>query len=563
MITAYEDEVLHKERAQQYELRERLQDLHKEVLAGLERKMEEYEKLVKQVGGIEYSPTAATEVNLLANEIRFLQGEITKARSELTEIEVNKALAVQILTSPAALETRVEEALQADPQIALYEEQKFAIEQQLREAMSRSKRKTPEAKNLQAQLQLLSSQLEDYRMEAQQKLRDEYKRSPDDQLAQVRTEYILRRNEAMQRLKTLEDELADKREEITEMGGRSSQIAIMQNQIDQESELEREMDMKIRSWDVEENAGQERIRVMQKATASENINFYQRLAIVGIGGVAGFCATAYGIALLEFQRRRLNGPNDIDEGFGVRVLGVLPPISSVRQLAPGTLTAAQVSGGIDNVRATLLHDAGSKSRQVVLVASPVSMEGSSTVASHLALSLSRAGRRTLLIDGDLRSPSLHKLFGVPLEDGVCELLRSDIDVADALRPTSTEGLWLLTAGHCDMDAIHALATDQPQPIFEKLREEFDYIIIDGAPVLGLSDTVSLGQLCDGVILTVLRDHSEMRQVHRALEMLRGMGVRVLGAVVNGIRQKSDRRVTQIHAGTSQRAKQISVEDDEV
>ena len=64
---------------------------------------------------------------------------------------------------------------------------------------------------------------------------------------------------------------------------------------------------------------------------------------------------------------------------------------------------------------------------------------------------------------------------------------------DAIKPTNNEGLYLLTAGVCNAEAIHALATDQPQAIFEKLRDQFDFIVIDAPPVLGISDSLSLGQ----------------------------------------------------------------------
>ncbi len=106
--------------------------------------------------------------------------------------------------------------------------------------------------------------------------------------------------------------------------------------------------------------------------------------------------------------------------------------------------------------------------------------------------------------------------------------------ADAVKPTNNEGLYLLTAGVCNAEAIHALATDQPQAIFEKLRDQFDFIVIDAPPVLGISDSLSLGQYIDGAILTVLRDHSEIRKVYKSVEMLKQMGVRVLGSVVNGV-----------------------------
>jgi capsular exopolysaccharide synthesis family protein len=192
-----------------------------------------------------------------------------------------------------------------------------------------------------------------------------------------------------------------------------------------------------------------------------------------------------------------------------------------------------------------MHDSTSKPRQVVLVTSPAAMEGRTTVASQLAASLARAGRRTLLIDGDLRRPALHSLFDVPLEDGLCEVLRAEAEVADVVRPTHAEGLWLMTAGYCDADAVHAMATDQIQPIFEKLRADYDFVIIDGAPVLGLSDSLMMGQHCDGALLSVLRDHTSVPSIYQSSELLRDVGVRLIGSVVNGVTAKPDRRVTHL------------------
>jgi polysaccharide biosynthesis transport protein len=136
------------------------------------------------------------------------------------------------------------------------------------------------------------------------------------------------------------------------------------------------------------------------------------------------------------------------------------------------------------------------------------------------------------------------------------VLRAEVDVADVIRPTHSEGLWLLTAGYCDRDAIQALATEQMQPIFDKLRGEYDFIIIDGAPVLGISDALIFGQYCDGVILSVRRDHSQMPKIHQAAELLRGVGIRVIGAVVNGLAAKTDDRITQLQLITSKAEQQV-------
>jgi Mrp family chromosome partitioning ATPase len=143
-----------------------------------------------------------------------------------------------------------------------------------------------------------------------------------------------------------------------------------------------------------------------------------------------------------------------------------------------------------------------------------------------------------------------------LEDGLSEVLRSETDLSDAVKPTNSEGLYLLTAGVCDMDAIHALATDQPQAIFEKLRDQFDFVVIDAPPILGISDTLSLGHYIDGAILTVLRDHSEIRKIYQSTEILKSLGIRLIGAVVNGMPAKADRRVVRLHQASTQRTPRL-------
>jgi capsular exopolysaccharide synthesis family protein len=249
---------------------------------------------------------------------------------------------------------------------------------------------------------------------------------------------------------------------------------------------------------------------------------------------------------MEFQNRHLDAPTQVDEGLGIRVIGTLPPLSGRRVAYEGDPVVACLMESVDSIRTTLMHDAAAKDRRVVLVTSATTLEGRTTVASQLAASLARAGRRTLLIDGDLRHPALHALFDLPLEDGLCEVLRTEAELDEAVRPTHAEGLWLLAAGLCDMDAIHAMANDQLQPIFEKLRGEFDFIIVDGAPVLGLPDSLIIGQNCDAAILAVLRDSSQVPKIYQAAEQLKAVGVRLVGAVVNGVRAKADTRVVRPH-----------------
>jgi capsular exopolysaccharide synthesis family protein len=417
-----------------------------------------------------------------------------------------------------------------------------------------------------AQKQQSEAMMQQYRSQAAAEARASLSKVPNEALRTAMAEYTIRANSIATRKAELEQKLKDAEGRITEMAAGNPELEMLKSNIEGQQELVTNLQQKILEWRAQkqafdkrvaagEDSDFEKVRVIQPAIATPQINKYERWTIAGIGGMAALALTCYSVALMEFRRRRLNGPADVDEGLGVRVLGVLPP-TSLKALAGNSLTATQVAEAIDNVRATIMHDSTSRPRQVVMVTSPASMEGSTTVASSLALSLARAGRRTLLVDGDLRAPALHRLFGMALEDGLSEVLRSEIDLSDAVKPTNSEGLYLLTAGVCDMDAIHALATDQPQAIFEKLRDQFDFVVIDAPPILGISDTLSLGHYIDGAILTVLRDHSEIRKIYQSTEILKSLGIRLIGAVVNGMPVKADRRVVRLHQASSQRTPRL-------
>jgi capsular exopolysaccharide synthesis family protein len=556
VINAYIQEVRETQRIEKREVVDKLANLSRELRVDLEAKIEDYGKLAKDLDGGD-SPIAREMLNMLVGELRLIDTQIFKAKEELIDLEVGRKVSEQEINSPAAIDRAVQEQLEEDPMLKNLQEEQYLIAQNIRSQSNVGRGNSPALKQLQGRYQGLAQEIQRYRYQTGEELKESIRSLPNDQYRIMMTNYIATRTEVERSLAELETQKNEKIILVKQRGEKSGMLAMLLSEIEQLREISQAMEHRLRSSTIEDDTQKESIRIMQHAYAEEKINETQRYTIAALGGTGAFCATCYLVALIEFRKRRLNSPTDIDEGLGVRVLGVLPPIASRSAMRPGSPIAMQLSESIDNVRATLMHDSTSRSRQVVLVTSPATMEGTTTVASHLALSFTRAGRRTLLIDGDLREPALHKLFGMPVEDGFSEVLRSEIDIADAIRPTNTEGLWLLPAGLCDMDAIHALATDQLQPIFEKLRAEFDFIVIDAPPVLGLADTLSMGQHVDGVILTVLRDHSEVRKIYQATELLRDLGIRLLGSVVNGVPLTADRRIARLHQNMAARPKKLA------
>jgi capsular exopolysaccharide synthesis family protein len=152
----------------------------------------------------------------------------------------------------------------------------------------------------------------------------------------------------------------------------------------------------------------------------------------------------------------------------------------------------------------------------------------------LAASLARSGRKTLIIDCDFRNPSLQRVLDIPQGVGLCEFLRGEIGLSEAIQATEAPGLDFLPAGELNSAARKALAQDRLRRLFDELKRNYDFIIVDSAPVLLVSDTLLISQNVDGVLFSVLRHVSRLPQVHAAHERLLSLGTTMLGAVVSGV-----------------------------
>jgi capsular exopolysaccharide synthesis family protein len=448
------------------------------------------------------------------------------------------------LKDPGLIRARVEQVLAVDPTMSFMSQNLMMYQMQYQQMQTATKHPTRAMKMLEEKIANTNQQIQSYRQQVEAQAFQQQRNTPDDQKRMLTKMYNLSISFQQRQLKGLSDQNETLMAELHKKLEKSVELETDANELKQLQLIADDMRIRLETLEVD-RSGPPPVQKMHDAISSPNINRAQHWMISMLGSACAFGLTCLGIGYLEFRGRRLDGPAQVDEGLGIRVIGLLPALSSRAAIDPMHPVVAQLTDSIDSVRTILMHDSTSRRRQVVLVTSASTMEGRTTVASQLAASLARAGRRTLLVDGDLRRPALHALFDLPLEDGLCEVLRAEVDVADVIRPTHAEGLWVLTAGYCDVDAIHALATEQMQPVFDKLRAEYDFIIVDGAPVIGMSDALIFGQYSDGAIISVRRDHSQMPKIHQAAELLRGVGVRVLGAVVNGVSAKADDRVTQI------------------
>jgi capsular exopolysaccharide synthesis family protein len=501
-----------------------------------------------------YDQNRDPKTELLLRDIQEAQRKLDELSSQIFQSQTDFLITKNELEDPGLVDAQIDEAIERDFQVMQLRDEIGQMEMQRIEASGgRSGRA---AASMEKKIAAKNQQLEVYRASLKAKMLREYRSKPNLASSQLAKRYGVMLRSLKSQFDGVSKTKDTKMKELQARVERVGDMEVRKAELDQLQEIANDMSSKLESLNIETDAANKQIKQLQPAIATRGINTFQHYAIASLGGMGGFALTCLGVAYLEFRNRRLNAPNEVDEGLGIRVVGTLPGLSGSKALDPNHPVVAQLTESIDGVRTILMHDSSAKRRQVVLVTSAATAEGRTTVASQLAASLARAGRRTLLIDGDLRRPTLHALFDLPLEDGLCEVLRAEVDVADVIRPTHAESLWLLTAGYCDIDAIHALATEQMQPVFDKLRAEYDFIIIDGAPVLGMSDALIFGQYSDGAILSVRRDQSQMPKIHQSAELLRGVGIRIIGAVVNGVQAKADDRIVQMRLMTPKAEREL-------
>jgi capsular exopolysaccharide synthesis family protein len=186
----------------------------------------------------------------------------------------------------------------------------------------------------------------------------------------------------------------------------------------------------------------------------------------------------------------------------------------------------------------LRHLRRDRSLKKLLITSTIPQEGKSMVSANLACALAASTRRKiLLLEGDVRRPSLSKVFGLTSYPGLCEWLQGGRSLASSIYRLEPGGIWLLPAGDGPVNPLELLESAKLLALMEELGSLFDWVIIDSPPVLPLADTSVWTRLADGILLVTRQGTTQKRHLQRGLEGLESK--KVIGAVLNSSKNSSD------------------------
>jgi capsular exopolysaccharide synthesis family protein len=265
-------------------------------------------------------------------------------------------------------------------------------------------------------------------------------------------------------------------------------------------------------------------------------------------GIFAFFASAFIAVLVVLARAqlkpRVTGSRELSRLLGLPVLAEIPYVR--RRLGRGQTLRAVEYEAYQTLQASLRKQLPATRQRIILVTSALHHEGKTEVTAALGLVLSQAGLRTWLVSADMRWPRLHELFDVSQTPGLAEVLastRRDGSSAaaqlSAVRTGSREAagsLHVLASGRTPADPAQLLASDTLDTFFDEVREsEYDYVLLDGPPLLGLVDSQVLAQRADGVLIACRRDRMTPENAIALRELLARLDVEVLGIVLVGAR----------------------------
>jgi capsular exopolysaccharide synthesis family protein len=262
--------------------------------------------------------------------------------------------------------------------------------------------------------------------------------------------------------------------------------------------------------------------------------------------------------LLEFNDTTIKSNEDVEKYLSLPILGTIPHIAhnkkegieirrrsskskkqmSVqqypRQLLSFSGDDSVITESYRSLRTNLSFVSPDRPIQTALLTSAGPGEGKSLTIGNLAIAYAQMGKKTLLVDTDLRRPVLHHLFGLKREPGFCDLFVENPDYETAIRPTGKDNLSIITAGMFTPNPAELIASHKMVQHIDYFKKHFDIIFFDTPPVFAVTDATLLGTKVDGVLLVIKAHHTDKEIAVRAVSSIQNVGVKVWGVVLNDI-----------------------------
>lgn len=474
-------------------------------------KLEDSERALAEYAQREQIAVGANE-SLLAQDLEALNAALTQAKQERIDAEtkLRQVQGMGALAHPMLLQNEGVQALRST---------RGKLEAEYQEKRLTYKEGYPLMQQLRSQIEQIDVQL-------------------DREVRIVREGLSAAFEGAKQKESMLEAQVKNVANQVLDVQARRASVTVLEREVETNRQLYDALLQRFKEIGISATTEANNISIVDRALPPGgpfSPNLYRSLMMAMVVGLVLGIALAF---LFEYLDDTLKRPEEIERHLGVGVLGVIPKLegSNVEEALEDARSA--FSEAYRSVRTSLQFSTEQGVPKVLLITSSSSAEGKSTTAVTLAKNLAQLGKRVLLIDGDLRNPSLHRSLGSENVVGLSNYLAGSIKPAAAIRPTKQLRLTFIPSGPLPPNPAELLAGPKMMSLLSLAAEKFDQVIIDGPPVMGLADAPILANIADGTLLVVEAGVTRIAMAKASLKRLMGARAHVVGALLT----KFDARV---------------------
>ncbi len=409
----------------------------------------------------------------------------------------------------------------------------------------------PEIVKLSRQIAAIQKQMEDSRSKLADRLKADYER-------------------ATREAQSLNAALTQAKNEAAQQNHNNIRFSILKQEVETAKQLYTDFLQKTNQANLQaasQQANDKGIQLLEPALVPAVPVGPHRWRTITIGLLLSLAAGVGLAFLLEFLNNTMKSIEDVASYLGLPTLAIVPSFNKKqlqRQADEALAVVPSAFGAVSNkvgaqcgrlmvhnehtpfaeayrsIRTSILLSSAGTPPRTILVTSSQPSEGKTTTAINTAIALSQLKARTLIIDADMRRPSMHKVFGLAPSQGLSTYLSSkEIGIGTLIQKLPLSDLYLLPAGVIPPDPAELVSSSRMKELLEMLTLEFQHIIIDSPPMINVTDSIVLSTLADGVIFVVKGGETKRSIVRRACQELSAVRTRIIGVVINNLNLKTE------------------------